>query len=55
MSQTVSRERLEVVDRGPDWLFVRMHGVYRPTNQLADSLWKLLEQHFILSHRPGNG
>ena len=47
MSQIVSQEGLEVVDRGPDWLFVRMHGVYDPTSELADSIWKLLDQHFI--------
>ena len=38
------------VDRGPDWLFVRLstspehNGDY---NNLADHLWNLLEQHFI--------
>lgn len=37
------------VDRGPDWLFVRLHG---PTsgstegNELAEMLWNLLRQHF---------
>ncbi len=40
------------VDRGPDWLFVRMccDGVPLAENApLAQSLWELLEQHF--THR----
>ena len=37
------------VDRGPDWLFVRLHGpkdtLPEDTN-LAETLWNLLRQHF---------
>jgi anti-sigma B factor antagonist len=40
------------VERGPDWLFVRLH--CEPDNvwdapPLAETLWRLLEQHF--THR----
>ena len=37
------------VERGPDWLFIRLHG---PENretepwELANRLWQLMEQHF---------
>lgn len=37
------------VDRGPDWLFVRVHcPADRPDDapQLAENLWALLQQHF---------
>lgn len=40
------------VDRGPDWLFVRLHcPPDRPNDapQLAEGLWNLMEQH--LTHR----
>ena len=38
------------VDRGPDWLFVRLYG--SPDNggdysNLAEHIWTVLEQHFI--------
>jgi len=38
------------VDRGPDWLFVKVHvpSRYRGDDPpLADQLWELLEQHFV--------
>ena len=37
------------VDRGPDWLFVRLHptaATMEEGAELAASLWALLEQHF---------
>jgi anti-anti-sigma factor len=38
------------VERGPDWLLVRVRGFCSTKNSesppLADSLWRLLEQHF---------
>jgi len=37
----------EVVDRGPDWLFVRLKPDYDQLDDLADRLWSLLNQHFI--------
>ncbi len=38
------------VDRGPDWLFVRVSGPPKgewPEPPLADEVWSLLEQHFV--------
>ena len=38
------------VERGPDWLFVRLHGspdADLEGEPLAEQLWSLLEQHFI--------
>ena len=40
------------VDRGPDWLMVKVHSASRESQacaQLADLLWSLMEQH--LTHR----
>lgn len=49
MLDTVSGWTLEV-DRGPDWLFVRLAGVQDSDAQiedLAEQLWSLLDQHLI--------
>ncbi len=38
------------VERGPDWLFVRLHiddSEIAQNSNLAESLWSLLQQHFI--------
>lgn len=38
------------VARGPDWLFVKLHGPDNgaPRNvELADSVWKLMQQHLL--------
>jgi len=38
------------VDRGPDWLFVKVHVPKRSRGEdppIADWIWELLEQHFI--------
>ena len=38
---------LEVVDRGPDWLFVRLRPDAKNLDDLAARLWTLLDKHFI--------
>jgi anti-anti-sigma factor len=38
---------LEIVDRGPDWLFVRLRPDYDRLDGVADRLWELLNQQFI--------
>ena len=38
---------LEVVDRGPDWLFVRLRPDREHLDGIADRLWTLLNQQFI--------
>ena len=35
------------VDRGPDWLFVKLKVEEEQIDGLADRLWQLLDQHFI--------
>lgn len=42
-----SSRDLEIVDRGPAWLFVRVHPNESTIDNLADRLWALLNQHFI--------
>ena len=40
------------LDRGPDWLFIRLHaedGGFEDVNGLAEGLWELLQQQF--AHR----
>jgi anti-anti-sigma factor len=37
------------VDRGPEWLFIRLHipeGDALEENQLAESIWQTMQQHF---------
>ena len=38
---------LEIVDRGPDWLFVRLRPDYEHLDDVANRLWALMNQHFI--------
>ncbi len=38
---------IESVERGPDWLFVRLQPESLHEDQVAEQLWKLLNQHFI--------
>ena len=38
---------LEVVDRGPDWLFVRLRPDRERLDSIADRLWTLMNQQFI--------
>jgi anti-anti-sigma factor len=35
------------VDRGPDWLFVRLHPGSDDPRDMADKLWSLADRHFI--------
>lgn len=38
------------VDRGPDWLFVKLHNAEQITAEsipLADNLWQMLREHFV--------
>lgn len=46
MSDLQEKTELEVVERGPDWLFVRLHPGEQQ-DHLADQIWTLLNQHFI--------
>ncbi len=47
MSDVTYQNELEVVDRGPDWLFVRLRPDHDHLDNIADRLWKLLNQQFI--------
>ena len=48
MLQTAAGWGLDV-DRGPDWIFVRVHprDGFDDAPGLAESVWTVLEQHFI--------
>jgi anti-anti-sigma factor len=35
------------VDRGPDWLFVRLRPGTQEPDDMADKLWKLADRHFV--------
>ena len=35
------------VDRGPGWLFVRLHGGGFDADEVADRLWDILNKHFV--------
>ena len=35
------------VDRGPDWLFVRLKPGTQEPGDMADKLWKLADRHFV--------
>ena len=47
MSEVKNRSELEVVDRGPDWLFVRLRPDHEHLDDIAERLWKLMNQHFV--------
>ena len=47
MPDLQSRTECEVVDRGPDWLFVRLHPDLEDLDVVADQLWALMGQHFV--------
>jgi anti-anti-sigma factor len=47
MSELQNASELEVVDRGPGWLFVRIHPDQQGIEGLADRLWQLMNQQFI--------
>ncbi|HMO85554.1 MAG TPA: hypothetical protein PKC18_11620, partial [Lacipirellulaceae bacterium] len=35
------------VDRGPDWLFVKLRPGTTDPGDMADQLWKLADRHFV--------
>jgi anti-anti-sigma factor len=42
------RERWEVdIDRGPDWLFVRLHPGKASPDDLAERVWSAADRHFV--------
>lgn len=47
MLKTTNPSEMEVVDRGPDWLFVRLRPDYEHLDHIADRLWKLMNQQFV--------
>jgi anti-anti-sigma factor len=47
MSSLSHLSEIEVVDRGPDWLFVRLRPDREFMGDIADRLWTLMNQHFI--------
>lgn len=47
MSEVKSCQELEVVDRGPDWLFVRLRPDYNELDGIADRLWELMNRQFV--------
>lgn len=47
MSSLQEDLEIEVVGRGPDWLFVRLRPDEHRLDDLADRLWALLDKHFI--------
>ncbi|MEM8943556.1 MAG: STAS domain-containing protein [Planctomycetota bacterium] len=47
MSELQHRSELEVVDRGPDWLFVRLRPEYQQLDGIADRIWQLMNQQFV--------
>ena len=47
MSNLSHLPELEIVDRGPDWLFVRLRPDRERLDDIADRLWALMNQHFI--------
>jgi anti-anti-sigma factor len=45
----LAREWTMDVERGPDWLFIRLHGPQDPKaepSDLANRVWRLMQQHF---------
>lgn len=47
MSNVSQQTELEVVDRGPDWLFVRLHPDHQHLDGIAERLWTLMSQQFV--------
>jgi len=46
-SKLQDRVELEIVDRGPDWLFVRLRPNQERLDDIADRLWELMNQQFV--------
>ncbi len=47
MPELQGKLELEVVDRGPDWLFVKIRLDEQRLDEVAERLWALLDKHFI--------
>ncbi|NOY29985.1 MAG: STAS domain-containing protein [Planctomycetes bacterium] len=47
MPELQEKSELEIVDRGPDWLFVKIRPEEHRLEDVAERLWALLEKHFI--------
>ncbi len=47
MLEITNQSELEVVDRGPDWLFIRIRPDYEHLDHIADRLWTLMNQQFV--------
>ncbi len=47
MSMLREQVAFEVVDRGPDWLFVRLRPDESQLDRVADRLWSLMNQQFV--------
>jgi anti-anti-sigma factor len=46
MTELLGSKELEV-ERGPDWLFVRLRPDHEQLDQVAEQLWVLLNKHFV--------
>lgn len=50
MEQLATGWEVELADRGPDWLFVRLRvdsDSYYTSPNIADRVWSILQQHFV--------
>jgi anti-anti-sigma regulatory factor len=47
MPELQENTELEIVERGPDWLFVRLRPDADHLDNVANRLWSLLDKHFI--------
>ena len=47
MPKLKKKAELEIVERGPDWLFVRLRPDQDHLDGVAERLWSLLDKHFI--------
>jgi anti-anti-sigma factor len=50
MEQLATGWHVELTDRGPDWLFIRLHvdgDSYYGAPNIADRVWSVLQQHFV--------
>ena len=46
MTELLRSKEMEV-ERGPDWLFVRLRPDHEQLDQVAERLWVLLNKHFV--------
>lgn len=50
MEQLATGWHVELTDRGPDWLFIRLHvdgDSYYEVPDIADRIWSVVQQHFV--------